>query len=206
MASPVASPAATPVATPLARPAEPYTSVRDVVMPDRQRQSVTGRGEGDFEAVAIGDTLYLRGPLTAFIVPGTSAETWITVPHANLSPDSVLSHQLAGLPAMPATPLAAIPERLASQPVRALGTEELDGRECQMYGAVDTVTTTGTRVDYVIAIDERDLPCFIETSAGGVTLGRDEYREFDAVMTITAPAAATPVAIPPALATPIARD
>jgi hypothetical protein len=205
-ASPVASPLATPGATPVARTAGTFTSVRDVVLPDRQRQLVTGRGDGDYEAIAIGDGLYLRGPLTALVAPGTPPDTWVTIEQARLSPDSVLAHQLGGLPQMPSAPLASVPPRLATQPVRALGREEFDGRACQLYGAADTVTTTGTRVDYVIAIDDRDLPCFIETSTGGVVHGRDEYRQFDAAITIEAPVAATPASVPPALATPIARD
>jgi hypothetical protein len=62
------------------------------------------------------------------------------------------------------------------------------------------------RVDYTIAIDDGDIPCFIETSAGGVTQGRDEYSDIDGSFTIEPPVAATPVSVPPALATPLPHD
>ena len=60
------------------------------------------------------------------------------------------------------------------------------------------------RVDYTIAVDDRDVPCFIETSVGGVTQGRDEYSDINASLIIEPPLAATPVSVPPALATPVA--
>ncbi|MGH2614962.1 MAG: hypothetical protein ACRDJC_06970, partial [Thermomicrobiales bacterium] len=112
---------------------------------------------------------------------------------------------LGGLPETPGAPMASLPERLWPQEVRDLGTVEFDGRECHVYGAADTVQATGMRVDYTIAIDAQDIPCFIETGAGGVTQGRDEYSDLGASFSIAAPAA-TPVSIPPELATPIAHD
>jgi hypothetical protein len=68
------------------------------------------------------------------------------------------------------------------------------------------VPATGMRVDYTIAVDGRDVPCFIETGAGGVTQGRDEYSDINGSITIEPPPAATPVSVPPALATPLPHD
>jgi hypothetical protein len=204
--TPVATPVATPGATPVARPRGTSVSVREVVLPDRQRQEVTGRGADDHEAIAIGDELFLRGPLAAQIAPEASPEDWLSIATANLPADSELSRLLGGLPHLPGAPLAAIPARLLPQEVRDLGEVDFDGRACQSYGAADTVAATGMRVDYTIAIDAVFLPCFIEVSAGGETQGRNEYRGIDAELEIAAPTAATPVAIPPALATPAARD
>jgi hypothetical protein len=62
------------------------------------------------------------------------------------------------------------------------------------------------RVDYTIALDQNDIPCFIETGAGGATQGRDEYSAINSEVDINLPAAATPVNIPSALASPIAHD
>jgi hypothetical protein len=101
--------------------------------------------------------------------------------------------------------LAQIPDRLLTQPVRDLGSVEFDGRICQVYGAANTVPTTGTRIDYAIAIDDRNLPCYIETTAAGQLQGRDEYTDLDAPLTIPVPAA-TPVGVPAALATPVTGD
>jgi hypothetical protein len=197
---------ATPGATPVARPREAFVSIREVVLPDRQRQDLRGLGENDHEAIAIGDQLYVRGPLVQQIAPGTPEDVWIVVDPTTLPEGSVLSRLLGGLPEIPAAPLASLPERLFPQLIRETGVVEHDGRECTAYGAADTVAATGMRVDYTIAVDEQDIPCFIETGAGGETLGRAEYSNIDAALTIEPPPAATPVSVPPALATPLPHD
>ncbi|MBW3631561.1 MAG: hypothetical protein KY456_00895 [Chloroflexi bacterium] len=205
-ATPGATPIATPGATPVARARETFVFVREVVLPDRQRQAVTGLGANDHEAVAIGNELFVRGPLVELIAPGTPSEIWIEIDPEALPEGAVISQMLGGLPQLPSAPLASLPARLLPQTVRESATVEHDGRECRVYGAADTVPATGMRVDYTIAIDDRDIPCFIETGAGGVTQGRDEYTDIDASLTIEPPVAATPVSVPPALATPLAHD
>jgi hypothetical protein len=207
---PQATPGATPVvstgATPVARSRGTFVSIREVVLPDRQRQEVRGLGENDHEAIAIGDRLYVRGPLVEQITPGTPEDVWIVVDPSTLAEGSMLSRLLGGLPEVPAAPLAGLPQRLLPQVIREMGTVEQEGRECRVYGAADTVPATGMRVDYTIGVDDRDVPCFIETSAGGVAQGRDDYSDIDGSFTIEAPPAATPVSVPPALATPLAHD
>jgi hypothetical protein len=206
LATPGATAVATPGATPVARPRGTFVSIREVILPDRQRQEVRGLGENDHEAVAIDDRLYVRGPLVAQIAPGTPEDDWIVVDPSTLPEGSMLSRLLGGLPEVPAAPLAALPQRLLPQVIREMGTVDQEGRECRVYGAADTVPATGMRVDYTIAVDERDVPCFIETGAGGVTQGRDEYSDIDGSFAIEPPPAATPVSVPPALATPLAHD
>lgn len=206
VASPVARARATPAATPLARPRETFVSIHEVVFPDQQRQEVRGLGGDDHEAVAVGGRLFIRGPLVQRIAPGTPDDTWVAIDPSTLPEGSVLARLLGGLPQLPGPPLAAVPPRLSPQTLRDLGSVKVDDRTCQVYGAADTVVSSGMRVDYAIAVDDRDLPCSIETSAGGVTQGRTEYSDIDEVAVIEAPAAATPVAVPPALATPAPRD
>ena len=206
LATPGATPIATPGATPVARARETFISVREVVLPDRQRQEVTGLGANDHEAVAIGNQLFVRGPLVEQIAPGTPPDAWIEIDPEAIPEGAVISQMLGGLPQLPGAPLASLPERLLPQAVREIEAVEHDGRECRVYGAADTVPATGMRVDYTIAIDDRDIPCFIETGAGGVTQGRDDYTDIDASLTIEPPVAATPVSVPPALATPLAHD
>src|ERR671911_1253909 len=186
-ATPGATPVATPGATPVARPRGTFVSIREVVLPDRQRQDVRGLGENDHEAIAVGDQLYVRGPLVEQIAPGTPQAVWIVVDPSTLPEGSMLSRLLGGLPEVPAAPLAALPQRLLPQVIREMGTVEQEGRECRVYGAADTVPATGMRVDYTIAVDDRDIPCFIETSAGGVTQGRDVYSDVDGSFTIEPP-------------------
>ena len=205
-ATPLAGTDATPAATPLAQAQRALVSMREVVLPDLQRQEVTGLGAYDHEAVAAGGTLYLRGALVELIAPGTPQGTWVAIDAAAIPARSALSTLLGGLPQLPGSPLAAIPERLWPQTLRDLGITEFDGRDCHVYGAANTVTQTGMRVDYEIAIDDRDLPCFVDTIAGGASQGRDDYTAIDAELAIAPPAAATPVAVPATLATPSAHD
>jgi len=210
IASPVASPVASPIAPPMATPVPPtrgtFTSTREVVLPDRQREELSGAGDDDHEAIAVGGKLFVRGPLTARVVPGTPSQTWLALDPAQVPAGSTLTRILGGLPQMPGSPLSALPERLSPQVVRDLGEVTSGDRACHAYGAADTVTTTGTRVDYTIAIDANDLICFIESSVGGVTQGRSEFSEINASLSIEAPMAATPAAVPPPLATPGTHD
>jgi hypothetical protein len=206
MASPVASPVATPLATPVPRSRGTFTSTREVVLPDRQREALSGAGDDDHEAIAVGGEIFVRGPLAARIVPGTPPQTWLAIDPAQLPTGSMLARVLGGLPQIPSSPLSALPQRLSPQVVRDLGPVASGDRACHAYGAADTVTTTGTRVDYTIAIDENDFPCFIESSVGGVTQGRSEFSDINAPLSIEAPAAATPAAVPPPLATPGTHD
>lgn len=204
--TPVARPAATPGATPVARPRETYTTVREVSQPDRQRQTVTGLGADDHEAIAIGDALFVRGPVVERIAPGTPESSWVQVDPTTLPEGALLLNLLGGLPEIPGAPLATLPERLRGQEVREAESVEHDGRNCRVYAAADTVPATGMRVDYTIAIDEDDIPCFVETGAGGITQGRDDYTDINAALDIEPPPSATPVTVPPALATPVAHD
>jgi hypothetical protein len=206
LATPGVTPLATPGATPVARPRGTFVLIREVVLPDRQRQELRGLGEFDHEAIAIGDRLYVRGPLVEQIGPGTPVDVWIVVDPSTLPAGSRLSRLLGGLPEVPAPPLAPLPQRLLPQVIREMGTVNQEGRECRVYGAADTVPATGMRVDYTIAVDDRDIPCFIETGTGGVTQGRDEYSDIDGSFTIEPPPAATPVSVPSELATPLAHD
>jgi hypothetical protein len=206
LATPAGTPMAAPGATPVARPREAFVSIREVVLPDRQRQDVRGLGESDHEAIAIGNRLFVRGPLVMQIAPGTPVDAWIVVDPSSLPERSMLSRLLGGLPEIPPAPLASLPERLLPQLIREMGVVEHDGRECHIFGAADTVPATGMRVDYTIAVDDRDIPCFIETSTGGATQGRAEYSDIDGSFMIEPRGAATPVSIPPELATPLAHD
>src|SRR3954452_3166275 len=50
LATPGATPVDTPGATPVARPRGTFVSIREVILPDRQRQDVRGLGANDHEA------------------------------------------------------------------------------------------------------------------------------------------------------------
>ncbi len=164
----------------MARPRDTYTTVREVELPDRQRQTVTGLGADDHEAIAIGNALYVRGPVLEQIAPDASTDDWIESTPRTYPKAPCCSTCSADSRNSSCAPLATLPERLRSQDMRELEPVEHDGRECRVFAAADTVPATGMRVDYTIAIDQNDIPCFIETGAGGVTQGRDEYTDIGA--------------------------
>lgn len=207
-ASPAASTSATPVsaATPIAAARATYAATREVILPDRQRLEVTGLGPQDFEAISDSSGIYLRGPAAAQVAANAAPDAWLRLDPAAVPPGSVMTMLLGGMPALPAAPLASLPERLLPQELRELGSAEFDGRTCQVYGAADTVPATGTRVDYTIAVDAESIPCFIETKTGTTVQGRDEYQDINAVTGIASPAQATPVSVPAALASPAVHD
>ena len=164
LATPGATPMATPGATPVARPRETFVSIREVVLPDRQRQDVRGLGENDHEAIAIGDRLYRpRAACRADRAgdPGRRLDRRRPIDSAR------------GLGALTPAGRSARDRRqrhwrrsrsgCCRRSSARWATVEHDGRECRVYGAADTVPATGMRVDYTIAVDDRDIPCFIET-------------------------------------------
>ncbi len=204
-ATPVAIAAATPGATPVAASGQ-IVATRDVVLPDIQRLTVTGLDANDFEAISDGETIYLRGPLAMQLDSAAGPDAWVTLRASDVPADSQIANLLGGLPTVPTPPFAGIAERLKLQDVRELGPAEIAGRTCQTYGAADTKLTTGQRLDFIFGLDADNLPCFIETRSGTTTYGHQEFSLFNAVTVPEVPAAATPVAIPAAMATPVHHD
>ena len=204
-ATPVAAIEATPGATPVATSGQ-IVATRDVILPDLQHLTVTGWGDNDFEAISDGETIYLRGPLAQQFDASASPDMWLMLRASDIPEDTQAANLLGGLPTIPMPPLAGIDERLAPQEVSDLGPMEVGGRTCQTYGTADTKLTTGQRVDNIVGIDGDDLPCFIETRSGTTTYGHQEYSLFNEVPAVDVPAAATPVAVPALLATPVHHD
>lgn len=202
-----------PAATPLAGAATPTAlsgateSVREVVLPDRQRQIVRQRGEVTTEAVAIGERVWVRGDLARQPRPDAAADAWVAIDPAAVDPNSDAGRLAAALTAPVVSPLAGIRQGLLPQEVRPLGPVTVGDRTCEAYGAADT-TEIGGRIDYTIALDADDLPCFVETRTGSV-VGRTTYEAYGEALSIEPPASALPMASPPANATPatpIGRD
>jgi len=207
--SPLAA-GATPAATPLATPATGATgieSLREVVLPDRQRQEVRRGGEVTSEAIAVADRAWVRGELARAFRPDAPADAWVEVDPAAVDVESDAGRFVAALVAPTASPLAGIPERLRPQEVRPLGPVDVGDRTCEAYGAADT-TEIGGRIDYTIALGPDDLPCFIETRSG-TGGGRTTYEAYGEPLTIEPPATALPAATPipgATPATPAGRD
>ncbi len=205
-----ATPGATPIGGapgPLATPVtgSPFVAVREVILPDRQRQTLTGTASDDHEAIVVAGTLYLRGSLADELLPGTSDTVWLSLPLAELPAESAAGHLLVGLTVPPTSPMAGLREGLRPQELRVIGPVEIEGRSCTAYGGADT-TAIGTRQDITVAVADDGLPCSIETRVGTDLVSRIVYTDFDLPLRIEPPAAATPVAGLLPDATPVARD
>jgi hypothetical protein len=211
---PLATPGWTNVATPIgvgaAQQTTPvatsaFVALREVVLPDKQRQTLTGSGEDDHEAIVVGDTIFLRGPFAQELVPDTGESAWLSIPVSALTPESEAGHVLAGLSVPPTSPLASLRSGLRPQELRELGPVEIEGRSCTAYGGADT-TAIGTRQDITVAVDAAGLPCSIETRVGTDLVSQVVYTAFNEPLTIEAPSASTPAAGLLPAATPVGRD
>jgi hypothetical protein len=182
------SAAASPVASPPAR-ASPVavltmiTVVDEVALPDR-RHRVERAGEAiTTEVIVIGDLAYVRGIDLPAATP--AAGEWLVVQLSTLSPETAEALHIDGNAANPAPPYSALPVDVRSRTAHPLGAVDVGGRQCQAYRIADA-TLTGEPVQVVIALDARDLPCSIETTAGGV-VGTTVY-EFGVPVEIEPPA------------------
>ncbi|MGI9254328.1 MAG: hypothetical protein ACR2J8_11310, partial [Thermomicrobiales bacterium] len=191
-----------PGATPVALAAS-IEVTEEVASPTRRRQTFTGAGANDHEAIIDGPTLYVRGPIAAAILPGTPPDAWLAFPAAAISPESEAGQILASF-AMPSqSPLAAVGDNLRPQGLRDLGPVEVAGRACRAWGAADT-TEIGARLDITIAVDGDSLPCKLETRLGTELASSVTYDSFGEEITIDIPAAAK--AVTPPAASPSAHD
>lgn len=200
LASPVAgSPAASP-----APAAGQVEIVREVVAADRQRFEQRADGALISEAIVADGRVYVRGAAARTLLPEADPAVWVEGDPAALPPVAGGDPLLARIVAPIASPLSAVPGNLRPQELRPLGPVDVAGRTCQAYGAAAT-TATGTRIDITIAVGRDDLPCFVETRAGGAG-GRETFDAYGQPFAIAPPAASTPVAVPGAPATPEGRD
>ena len=190
--------------TPLAALPGPLTIEQEFASPDRRRQTRTGSGADDHEAIVDGPVLYLRGPLTAEAAPGTPPGAWIVMPAALITPDTALGHILAGFVAPPRSPLAGVGDNLRPQGMRDLGPRDADGgRTCRAWGVADT-TDVGARLDVTVAVDGKDLPCLLETRVGSEVVSTATYDNWGEPIEIAIPVGA--IAVTPVLGEPHAHD
>lgn len=194
LASPVA--AASPLASPGAT--GQMEIIREVVLPDRQRQIKRINGIEVAEAIVIGDRAYVRGEDARELQGDVDDDTWVAIDLAGLGAFAASDPLLARLAAPIASPTTNIPDNLRPQELRPLGPVAVGDRTCQAYAAAAT-TDLGGRIDLTIAVDDADLPCFVE-SRSGTAGGRETFEAFDLPLTIEPPAtsvaAASPVGTP----------
>jgi hypothetical protein len=118
---------------------------------------------------------------------------WNEVDATAVDPQSPASQLVAALMAPPQPLYAGLSADERERNAQPLGTITVNNRSCQAYQIVDT-TQTGERIEITLAIGSNNLPCSIETKAGGT-----DYLTtftFNIPITINAPGA-TPALLSP---------
>ncbi|MDP9368753.1 MAG: hypothetical protein M3Q03_10845, partial [Chloroflexota bacterium] len=166
--------------------------VDEIILPDRKHRTIREGGSVTGEFVGIGGRVFLRGSIAQVVVrPDLDPATWVEVDPTAVDPVSRVSGLIADLAAPVEPPYAALPAETRALPITPLGPMDVEGRTCEAFGAVDT-TATGERIEYTIALGPDDLPCLVETRAGG-TVNRTVFVAYNAPLTIEPPPVATPI-------------
>jgi hypothetical protein len=191
------TPAGSPVAGPSPVAGGPVVSetIDEFVLPDRKRRLARAGDALQYELVVVDGRIYARGPQAPGLNPSRpNPDAWVEVAPATLETATAHAEDYGNLFAPVTAPYSRLsPEKRARDAV-PLGQIAIDGRACTSYRIADT-TLTGERIEIVLALGPDDLPCAIETHAGGqVTTTVFTY---NMPLTIEAPAAATPLAAGP---------
>jgi hypothetical protein len=172
----------------------PAVSITDwtdeVVLPDRKRRIATANGVTQYELIAVGGKVYARGPA----VPGLDAsrpdpDAWVEIDTATLPGSSDVAEGYADFAAPVPAPYSGLSAEERGRDAMLIGETSVEGRTCLAYGLADT-TNTGERIEVVLSLGSDDLPCSIETRAGGLTT--TTAFTYNLPIAIEAPAAATP--------------
>ena len=192
LASPVSSSPAADTGSPAAATPDGLVAVDEVVMPDLRHQIVR-EGGAESEFIAANGLVYTRGAYNrVYIDPSLNPDTWVRLDPATVpanTPLAIFVERFAG-PEPFDSPFAGLQPSTLDSPLTPLNVDTVDGRTCQSYRVVQT-TQTGERVDIRLAIDERNLPCYVET-AGGSIVNRTTYGDFNVRIDIEPPAEAVP--------------
>jgi len=180
--------------TPGASPAT-VEVIDEVVPPDRKRRLSLADGAVVSEIISIAGRVYARGQeVPGLATPPADPDTWVRIDPAALDSESPIGRLYAGMAAEAAPPYSALSREQRMHDAVLIGEVEIEGRTCQRYRTADT-TMTGERIEIVISLGDDDLPCAIETIAGG-TVSRSTFT-YNIPLTIEEPTAATPIALSP---------
>lgn len=164
--SPIA--VSTPVASPESIPETRYITEIDAEGNRRFTFEVGGIVAG--EMIAIAGDIWARG-LWPIPIEATGEETpdgWLPITPEATAADSVAAQLITGMLA-PYPPIYGGLSTVERQRVvEELGPRAIEGRTCQAF-RIPATTDTGEPYDVILTLDERDLPCAVETTAFGQT-------------------------------------
>ena len=168
--------------------------IEEAILPDRRHRITRENGVVTSELITVGSTIYARGTtLPGFSTPRPDPDAWLIIDPAIVKAgnDSASLYAAFAMPIAP--PYAALSPEERLRDAVPLDRVEIGGRTCQRYRIADT-TMTGERVEILLALGPDDLPCSIETIAGG-TDSRSVFT-YNLPITIVPPELATPIASP----------
>jgi hypothetical protein len=154
-------------ASSVASPVAGLEVIDEVVMPDRKHRIYKQGGATSSEFIAVDGNVYARGPLAAGLKPATpAAADWVVVDPEAVNQSTPLGQLVRSLATPATSPYSGLSASRRNRTAKPLGEITVEGRTCTTYGITDT-TETGERIDVILALDADNLPCSIETRAGG---------------------------------------
>ncbi|HEY7032724.1 MAG TPA: hypothetical protein VH482_15380 [Thermomicrobiales bacterium] len=166
-------------------------TIDEVVLPDRKHRLARLDGVGQYEVIAVGGKVYARGPLAPGLSPSRGdPDAWVAVDPAAFAGTPPAGEFYADLLAPPTAPYSGLSRQERARDAVPLGQTTVDGRACATYRVADT-TQTGERIEIILALGADDLPCSLETRAGGQAT--TTVFTYNLPLTIEAPSGATPI-------------
>ncbi|MCC6703544.1 MAG: hypothetical protein IT334_01630 [Thermomicrobiales bacterium] len=156
----------TPVASPEAIPSTRYITEIDANGNRRFTFEIGGMVMG--ELVAMAGDLWARGiwPIPLDATGEETAGGWLPVTPEAASADPVAAQIVTGMLAPYPPILGGLSTAERQRAVEDLGPRTIDGRVCHAY-RIPSTTSTGQPFDVILSLDERDLPCALESIAFG---------------------------------------
>jgi len=149
-------------------PVTGLVTVEEIVLPANRHVVQSTNGQVTDEQLVVDGHIYIKGALVpAAIAPNVDTDTWVEVDPMAAASDSPISMQVAYLMSPIVSPFAGVSDETRALPAIPDGTETIDGRACQRFTFGDATGEAG--IAYEILIDDKDLPCRLVQSAGGVS-------------------------------------
>jgi hypothetical protein len=156
----------TPVATP--DPLAQTRYITEIAANGNRRFTFEVGGMVMGELVAIAGDVWARGiwPIPLDATGDETTEGWLPVTPEAAATDPVSAQLITGMLA-PYPPIySGLSTAERQRIVEELGPREIEGRMCTAY-RIPATTDSGEPYDVILTLDERDLPCAIETIAFG---------------------------------------